>query len=739
VNLRERLERAASAGEPQAARASALRFHGVRVGLALALALFTYLLFPSSPAVDVPIYEVGAVARDNVIAPFAFAVPKSSSELAAERAALEGAAPPIYRFDPRALDSARALLRGFTADVEGVSRGAPAPAAAIVPIQQIASRWEVRLLPQEAAYLAQGARREALVFSVARVFDRWLGAGVAATAALDSVRGDVILRRGQGSQRLTADSLATFTTLVTRARLVHPDPGSPVADAVYLKLLAQFFRPTIVPDPSATELRREELVRTVRPNKYEVKAGEKIIGAAEVVGRDEHEKLRALHDQLEARRGPERGFQRLGGAILLDFLLLALLGTALALYWPATYRDLRALTVIALLVVAVIGAAGASSRLQPIRPELVPVALAGVVLSALFDQRLSAVAVTILATLAGVQSAFRGTNALYLALVGGLVAALSVRAIHSRNQAYRWILTTAGAYVLASLAIGLALDQPLGSIAATAGWGSLGALASVLLAIFLLPLAEQFTGRETDLTLLEWSDLNRPLMQQLSREAPGTYAHTMVLAQLAESACRAIGANPILARVGAYYHDIGKLARPQYFVENQAKGRNPHDKLKPGTSASIIRNHVKEGLQLAESHRLPRAIRAFITEHHGTASISYFLEKAKERDGPVANPGEYAYPGPVPQSAETAVVMLADGVEASVRVLSEPTRERVREVVEHIVRQRIEQGQLREAPLTLRQIEIVKEEFTRVLAGMYHNRVDYPASSGGVTSEFASV
>jgi putative nucleotidyltransferase with HDIG domain len=261
----------------------------------------------------------------------------------------------------------------------------------------------------------------------------------------------------------------------------------------------------------------------------------------------------------------------------------------------------------------------------------------------------------------------------------------------------------------------------------------------VLLALLLLPMAESFTGIETDLTLLEWSDLNRPLMQRLSLEAPGTYAHTIAIANLAEAAARAIGANALLARVGAYYHDIGKIAKPQYFVENQAKGRNPHDTLKPGTSAQIIRNHVREGLQLAEEHKLPRALRAFIKEHHGTGSISFFLEKAKEHGGPVPDPVEYSYPGPLPQTAETAVVMLADGVEASTRVLGEPTAEKIREVVDYIVRQRIEQGQLRDAPLTLKQLDIIKDEFTRVLIGMYHNRIDYPTSSGGVTSEFASV
>jgi putative nucleotidyltransferase with HDIG domain len=376
------------------------------------------------------------------------------------------------------------------------------------------------------------------------------------------------------------------------------------------------------------------------------------------------------------------------------------------------------------------------ATMRPLRSELVPIAIVSVLFSALFDRRVSLVASVLVATLVAGQSDYRGTNALYIALVGGSVAALCVGEIRRRNQSYQWILAIAGAYVVTAVAIGLTLDHPWPDILTSAGFGVVNAVACVALAVALLPMAEAFTGIETDLTLLEWSDLNRPLMQRLSLEAPGTYAHTIAIANLAEAACRAIGANALLARVGAYYHDIGKIAKPQYFVENQAKGGNPHDALHPGTSAQIIRNHVEAGLTLAAEQRLPHALRAFIAEHHGTGSISYFLEKARKSDGLVGDEEEFSYPGPLPQSAETAVVMLADGIEAATRVLAEPTHDKIRGVVDHIVRQRIDQGQLRDAPLTLRQLELVKEEFTRVLSGMYHSRIDYPATAGGVTSQF---
>jgi putative nucleotidyltransferase with HDIG domain len=400
---------------------------------------------------------------------------------------------------------------------------------------------------------------------------------------------------------------------------------------------------------------------------------------------------------------------------------------------------MRVVGLFALGFALVLGASAFVARMAEPRPELIPVAVAAVLFSVLFDARISLVAVLLLSILVGSQGPFRGTNALFVVLLGGVAGAAGVRTLRRRTQAYSAMLVVAGGYVLTAATLALALGWNLREFGIAAGFGALNATVSVALALGLLAPAEEFTGIDTYLRLLEWSDLNRPLLQRLSLEAPGTYAHTIAMANLAEAACNAIGANGLLARVGTYYHDIGKLERPQYFVENQAKGRNPHDKLKPSASAAIIRNHVREGMALAEEIRLPKVLRAFITEHHGTGRIVYFYEKAKERgDATSPNATEYTYPGPTPQSAETAVVMLADGVEASARALSEPTPHKLRELVEHVVRMRIEQGQLRDAPLTLRQLEIVKDQFVRVLLGMHHARIEYPAAAGGVTAEFAS-
>ncbi len=730
------------AGEGSRSRAL-VRAHGGRVLLALALAVVAYLLFPTAPTADAPLYEVGSVAPDNVIAPFAFRVPKTDAELQVERDGATRSAPLVLAFDTAAVDSVRGAVRRFRALLDASFAAPGSPAAQAAPLVADAARVGVRITPAEVAYLRSAPRREALLDAVTGALERSLPRGVASTGALPDRATLVRIAGADAARLLPADSVATLATVLAESRRTRPDARSPVAEALYVKLLSAFFRPTLTADRVATERARTDALAAIDQNKWFVRAGEKIVGAHEVVGREEFEKMRALRTAIAQRgmadRSVARGATRVAGALLHNLLLIGTFGLTLALFRPQLYRSFRVVTLFAVGFLLVLGTAAFVARMPTPRPELIPIALAAVLFSVLFDARISLVAVLVLAIFVGNQGPFRGSNTLFVLLVGGVAAAASVRTLSRRTQAFSAMLIVAAGYLLTTITLALSLGWNLREFGIVAGFGALNALVSVALAMGLLAPAEEFTGIDTYLRLLEWSDLNRPLLQRLSLEAPGTYAHTIAMANLAEAACNAIGANGLLARVGTYYHDIGKLERPQYFVENQAKGRNPHDKLKPSASAAIIRNHVREGLALADEIKLPKVLRAFITEHHGTGRIVYFYEKAKERgDQTSPNAAEFSYPGPTPQSAETAIVMLADGVEASARALQEPTPQKLRELVEHIVRMRVEQGQLRDAPLTLRQLEIVKDQFVRVLLGMHHARIEYPAASGGVTAEFAS-
>ncbi len=255
----------------------------------------------------------------------------------------------------------------------------------------------------------------------------------------------------------------------------------------------------------------------------------------------------------------------------------------------------------------------------------------------------------------------------------------------------------------------------------------LGALISGVLAAGLVPVAEAIGGYATDIKLLEIASLDRPLLRELSVEAPGTWNHSMVMGQLVEVASDAIGANGILARVGAYYHDIGKIKKPLYFVENQLGKENKHDRLTPSMSALIIKSHVKEGVELAEYHRVPRAIIDFISQHHGTSLIEFFYDKALKdaAEDEIVEEASYRYPGPKPQTKEAGILMLADAIEAVSRTLQEPSHAKIQGLVQKMINKIFASGQLDESHLTLHDLHIIAKSFVRVLNGIFHRRISY--------------
>jgi len=239
-------------------------------------------------------------------------------------------------------------------------------------------------------------------------------------------------------------------------------------------------------------------------------------------------------------------------------------------------------------------------------------------------------------------------------------------------------------------------------------------------------------GEITNFTLLELSDSSQPLLKRLVVEAPGTYHHSLIVSNLSEAAADAIGANALLTRVGAYYHDIGKLVKPVYFTENQMLSVNKHDELEPSMSRLVILNHIKEGLELAKQYKLNQRIVEFIPEHHGTSLIHYFYQKAlTESDAQDIGEQDYRYPGPKPRSKETAIVMLADSVEGSTRAMDEHTPQKIEDIVRKVINNKFIDGQLDECNLTLREIDAIASSFVRVLSAMYHGRVKYPERTDG--------
>jgi hypothetical protein len=256
---------------------------------------------------------------------------------------------------------------------------------------------------------------------------------------------------------------------------------------------------------------------------------------------------------------------------------------------------------------------------------------------------------------------------------------------------------------------------------------------SGIISLGVLPLFEYILQTATNISLLELADSNHPVLQRMVLEAPGTYHHSLIVGNLSDAACVAVGANGLLARIGAYYHDIGKLQKPEYFIENQDIKKNVHDELTPTMSKLIIMNHIKEGLELAKKYSLSPVLWDFIQQHHGKSLVYYFYRRAlegKEENQEVAEEG-FRYPGPKPNTNETAIVLLADSVEAATRTLKDPTPDKIIETVRKVINNKFIDGQLDECELTLKDIEKISSVFSKILNGIYHSRVNYPQEGGG--------
>jgi cyclic-di-AMP phosphodiesterase PgpH len=711
-----------------------VKFHAVRWLPLLAVALITYAMFPPPAGVLSRVPEVGQPAERSVVAPFPYQVRKSTDEMAREGESRALTAQPVYRFSPTAYDSALAATRDFFSDLDRASTQGPELMRAVAATQ-------AHLGPEETSYLADSTRRHAMRELVTHFLGETLSRGVADAGV---IRGEpsrqITLRRNDTDRVVSRDSILTFADLMEQAEVAGIIVEDPAGQRTLRRVVGAFYHPTIVPDLTVTSARREQLRASVDPVRYGVRAGERIIAAGQPVTEEVRAKLIGLHQELQ-RRGSEV-FWTAGavGGLLYNAIVLSVFWLLMLFYRRATYRELREMVFFGALFTLVVLITAGATRILPIRPELVPIPFAAILVTLLYDGRAGVFAALTLAVLLDGQWALRESGILFFGLVGGVAAAIGVRAVRRRRHLYLTVGLIAAAGVLASITIGLLQGWATLTIVASALLGALMALASAALAMLMMPLAESATRITTDLTLLELSDLGRPLLRRLALEAPGTWAHSLAMANLCESACNIIGANGLLARVGCYYHDVGKLTAPGFFVENQGGGPNPHDDMRPIDSARLIRQHVLDGIALADAAGLPPVVKAFIPEHHGTSEITYFLVRARRNStdgGP--NPADYRSPGPRPQSTETAVAMLADSAEAAVRVLPAQTPENVREAIELLVQQKLASGQLDDAPLTLRDLDRVKREFARVMSGTYHKRIGYPRASGGITPEFQTV
>jgi putative nucleotidyltransferase with HDIG domain len=318
-----------------------------------------------------------------------------------------------------------------------------------------------------------------------------------------------------------------------------------------------------------------------------------------------------------------------------------------------------------------------------------------------------------------------------VAVIGGLAGVYAISRVANRYALMRAGFVVAAANVAGLFTMSLVLGPPLNHTGVWQSylWAALNGVASTILTIGLLPFFEGLFKIITPMKLIELANPNQPLLNRLLTEAPGTYHHSIIVGNLAEAAVEAVGGDSLLARVGAYYHDVGKCKRPYFFIENQmGMEENPHDRIAPGLSTLIITAHVKDGVEMAKEARLPEPVIDFIREHHGTTVVSYFYWRASEngKGGAPAAEDDYRYEGPRPQSKETAIVMLADSMEAAVRALGRPVPARIEHVVRTIIKERLNDHQLDGCDLTLKDLDTIATSFIRVLSGIFHPRIEYP-------------
>ena len=346
----------------------------------------------------------------------------------------------------------------------------------------------------------------------------------------------------------------------------------------------------------------------------------------------------------------------------------------------------------------------------------------------LLDLRLGVVAAVIFSLIAGIV-ADNNIRVLVVNLVGGIAGAFCVSKISQRSDITRAGFLVGLANFFAILGMGMLAGDL--SMLKLSWLGLLNGIISAILTIGTLPYLETIFHLTSAIRLLELANPNHPLLRRLLVEAPGTYHHSLLVGNLAEAAIEEVGGDSVLVRVGAYYHDIGKIKRPYFFTENQFGMENPHDKIAPGLSTLIITSHVKDGVELAREHKLPEPIIDLIKQHHGTDLVKYFYSRAQENDREKVSEKDFQYQGPKPQTKEAAVLMLADSVEAAVRSLREPSPGRIEGVVRKIIKERLASGLLDESELTFRDLDKIGTSFVRTLSGIYHQRVEYPQLKAG--------
>ena len=499
------------------------------------------------------------------------------------------------------------------------------------------------------------------------------------------------------------------------------------------ELINEFTKPNILFDKELTESKQKERLDKVSRFQGTVLANELIVDTNNRITESVLLKLKSLQFESERRLGYERAadkFREYLGAFFVVAILLFLLFSFFYIYRNNYFKNFKLLLLIGLLMYLIVFFSWIIVSYQ-LPVYIIPIAMFSILLTVLLDTTVALISSTILILLISLLIG----NDLDFAIIQffiSFIAILNVRKLRKRRQIIATMLTLVfcGLFVFFSVMLFKGIDF-LDYNYSTVGYLALASFLCPILAFGLVPLFESFFGITTDLSLIELLDYDQPLLKKLMEDAPGTHTHSVKVGTLAESCANAVGARALLCRVGSYYHDIGKIKKPEYYAENQT-GVNKHDSITPHMSAKILKQHVTDGLALADEYDLPKIVKDFIKTHHAKNKMEFFYKKALEIDNKV-DENEFRYPGPKPRTKETGIVMLAEAIEAQANSLKNPTLEKFEIMIDKAIRSRLEDGQLDECPLTMEDLQKIKGRrdgkhgLLPVLSGLYHSRPEYPS------------
>ncbi len=706
----------------------------LRVSYLLVATALIVVLYPGESLYDpLDMPKRGEVSYDDIIAPFPITLFKTERELQEEKEVVRMAAPPVIDCDTSVLIQVETALTLMLQFVDSLRAGQDSLDASEMAefVNIISDRY---LLLSEAAI-----RQTLLVPDIDSVAERirsiYRGViydiGVLPDNAVipTTPNKSILIRRGSKENIYVRDRLqqlagANVKFLTALNQLYTTDS----IDVEYHYLVGRsFIRPNLRVNILEYEARIVRELEQISNVKELVNQGDIIIRSGQRIDHRQEQILKEMTRLLRsqaAKSGFITPFLPVLARIALVFAVLSLLFAFLKFFRKELFASNQKLFAILLVFAAQLFLMQLVDRWE-LSGYLYPVAFAPIVLTILFDIEVGVMATIVLAMLLGVMHRFDFDLALMVVTVG-MSAAFASRRVRRRSHFFRIMTFTAAAYVFFIVIVENLKLIPGTDLMSEVGFGILNGVISSLLVIGVLPVFESLFSITTDITLLELSDMNHPLLKRLAMEAPGTYHHSIIVGNLSESAAKAIGGNSLLSRVGAYYHDIGKIEIPEYFVENQLGIKSKHEMLTPTMSSIILSSHVKKGRLLGETHDIPDDVLNFIEEHHGTMVQMYFYNKAMKESDSEVDKDKFRYPGPKPQTRETGIAMLADAVEAASRTLDDPKPARINNLIQRIIDERFQSGELDECPLTLRDLARIKDAFAQVLIGAFHHRIDYP-------------